>query len=138
MRGRYSSSHRRAHGRPLLAARGRSLRIFGGQAVFLALAFLMLGAYFLEQQFADPVRAQASGLLVAAVLIAAAVTLLYCLLRPVRRLRHHRIIIHPTLLSSSSWSDRGLAATERQTSAWRDDRKDPLPHRYVDRTRIRP
>jgi len=118
-----------------LAARGRFWRVFGGQAIFLALASLMMGAYILEQQFADPVQAHEAGLLFAAVLIAAALTLCYCMLRPARRVRR-RIILRP--IPISPWNDQNLAATESRLPAWRAVSKDALPcNRYVDRTRIR-
>jgi len=89
-----------------LAARGRFWRVFGGQAIFLALAFFMSGAYILQQQFADPVQAHPAGLLFSAVLIAAAVALFYCLLYPARKIRR-RIIVRPI----SSWDNRNLVAT---------------------------
>jgi hypothetical protein len=103
--------------------------------MFLALTCFLLGIYILKQQFADPVQAHSAGLLFAAVLIAAAVTLVYCLLHPARRVRH-RIIIRP--IPISPWNDGSLAATERRLLAWREMSRDALPrNRYVDRTRIR-
>jgi hypothetical protein len=135
VRGRNFSAHSRAHSRPSLAARGLFLRAFGGQAIFVALALLGSGSYMLGEQFADPVQAYEAGLLFAAVLIAAAVSLLYCLLHPARRTRH-LIIIRPKPMSP--WKERGLASTQRRALAWHENSEDPSPHhRYVDRTRIR-
>ncbi len=130
MHGRHFSAGQHAHPRSSLAARGRFWRVFAGQAIFLAAVLLALGAYLLEQEFADPVRAQAAGLLFAAVLIAAAVSLVYCMLRPARKV-HHCIIVRRI-------REPGLAATERRTLAWREVAQDSPPRvRYVDRTRIR-
>jgi hypothetical protein len=135
VRGRNFPTRRHAHARSSLAARGRFWRVFGGQAIFLALAFLMIGAYILEQQFADPVQAHEAGLLFAAVLIAAALNLMYCMLYPARRVRR-RIIVRAGPISP--WNGQDLAPTERRLLAWRAVSKDALPcNRYVDRTRIR-
>ena len=135
MRDRHFPAAHRGHARSSLAARGRFWRVFGGQAIFLAAVLLALGAYILEYEFADPLQAQAAGLLFAAVLIAAAVTLMYCMLHPARRVRH-RIIVRRIPVSYRN--EPGLAATERRTLAWREVAEDSLPRiRYVDRTRIR-
>lgn len=135
MRGRHFLAGHHAHARSSLAARGRFWRVFAGQAIFLAAILLALGAYLLEQEFADPVRAQAAGLLFAAVLIAAAVSLVYCMLRPARKVRH-RVIVRR--IPAPCWNDPGLAATEQRTLAWPEVADDSLPRsRYVDRTRIR-
>jgi hypothetical protein len=135
VRGCNFPARRHARARSSLAARGRFWRVFGGQALFLALSFLMLGAYILEQQFADPVQARPAGLLLAAVLIAVAGTLLYCMLHPARRVRH-RIIVRRIPISYRN--DRGVAAADRHTLAWHEGREDLLPrNRYLDRTRIR-
>jgi hypothetical protein len=135
VRDRNFPTRHHAHVRTSLAARGRFWRVFGAQAIFLALAFSMLGAYILEQQFAYPMQAYSEGLLFAAVLIAAAISLLYCLLRPARRVRR-RIIVRPIPVSHRN--DQGLAATERRLLAWREMSEEALQcNRYVDRTRIR-
>ena len=135
MRGRHFPAAHRTHARSSLAARGRFWRVFGGQAIFLAAVLLALGAYILEQEFADPVQAQAAGLLFAAVLIAAAVTLMYCMLHPARKVRH-RVIVRR--IPTSNWNEPGLATTEQRMPAWREIAEDSSPRiRYVDRTRIR-
>ena len=135
MRGRHFPAGHHAHPRSSLAARGRFWRVFAGQAIFLAAVLLALGAYLLEQEFADPVRAQAASLLFAAVLIAAAVSLVYCMLHPARKIRH-RVIVRRIPVSYRN--DPGLAATERSAVAWGEVVGDSLPRiRYVDRTRIR-
>jgi len=135
VRGRHFPAAHRTHARSSLAARGRFWRVFGGQAIFLAAVLLALGAYILEQEFADPVQAQAAGLLFAAVLIAAAVTLMYCMLHPARKVRH-RVIVRR--IPTSNWNEPRLAATEQRMLAWREIAEDSSPRiRYVDRTRIR-
>lgn len=135
MRDRHFPAGHHAHPRSSLAARGRFWRVFAGQAIFLAAVLLALGAYLLEQEFADPVRTQAAGLLFAAVLIAAAVSLVYCMLCPARKVRH-RIIVRR--IRTPQWNEPGSAATERRTLAWREVAEDSPPRvRYVDRTSIR-
>ena len=135
MRGRNFSSHLHAHARSSLAARGRFWRVFGGQAIFVAVVLLAIGAYILGQEFADPVQAHAAGLLFAAVLIAAAISLVYCMFQPARKV-HNRIVVRR--IPASYWDGPRLAATERHTLAWREVSENSLPRiRYVDRTRIR-
>ena len=70
-----------------LAARGQFLNTFAGLAFCVAFSLLALGSYLIEQQFENPVEAQSIGLLFAALLIATATTLLYCLLHPSRKSR---------------------------------------------------
>jgi hypothetical protein len=129
------SAHPLAHSRHSLAVRGQFLHAFGGQAIFVALALLSLGSYILGDEFANPVQAQSAGLLLAAVLIAASVSLVYSLFHPARKVGH-RIIVRQKPISPRN--ERGFAVTERQKLAWHKGRKDPFPsHRYVDYTRIR-
>ncbi len=135
MRVRKFSARRPGHSRQSLAARGQFLHAFGGQAIFVALALLALGAYMLGDEFANPVQAQSAGLLFAAVLIAASVSLVYSLFHPARKVGH-RIIVRPKLMSP--WNERSLAMTERRKLAWHEGREQPSPHhRYVDHARIR-
>lgn len=135
MSGRHFLSRRHAGARLLLASRGRSLRVFAAQTVFVSLALLALGAYLLEEQFADPMQAQGAGLLFAALLIAAAVSLLYFLICPARKIRHHRIVIRTVPLSS--WSDEGVRTVEAKRLAWRQRHEGLSDLRYVDRARVR-
>jgi len=124
-----------AHSRQSLAARGQFLNAFGGQAIVAALTFLALGSYLLGDEFANPLQAHEAGLLFAAVLIAASVSLLYSLFHPARKIGH-RIIVRPEPMSP--WNERDLAVTQRRKLVWHEGREQPSPHhRYVDHTRIR-
>lgn len=124
--------HFAARSRTSLAARGQFLPAFGGQAVWVALTLLALGAYLIEDQFANPVQAPAVGLLFAALLIATAVTLLYCLLEAMTR-THRRAWIHSR--TAESWHQGASVVQDRGALIWRKDL--PTQHRYVDRARVR-
>jgi hypothetical protein len=115
-----------------LSARGRCLNAFAGIACSLALSLLALGGYLMEQQFANPFEAQSVALPVAALLIATAVTLLYCLLHSLKKLQHNNI----------AWPAAGAlkrenVAVARSAPRTRQAADLPLPGRYVDRARIR-
>jgi uncharacterized BrkB/YihY/UPF0761 family membrane protein len=66
-----------AHPGRALAIRGRAMRTFGSLVLFAALILLSVGAYILRQEFADPIAAQAFGLVAAAFVMAVAAILLY-------------------------------------------------------------
>jgi len=68
-----------------LVVRGGLGRTFGSLAYFLAVLFLCLGIYILDDAFSDPVAAQAAALIVAAFSIALAAILLFYLLKPSRK-----------------------------------------------------
>jgi hypothetical protein len=72
-----------------LSARGQFLNTFARIGFSEAFSLLALAGYLIEQQFANPVQADSPELLLAALRITAAVTLLYCLLHPFRRSRQH-------------------------------------------------
>lgn len=82
----------RPHGHNVkpLVVRGGLARTFGSLVSFLAVLFLILGAYLLGDAFEHPVDAQAAAVLAAAFCITLAAILLYYLLKP-RRLKHRRI-----------------------------------------------
>jgi len=65
-----------------LIIRGGLARTFGSLASFLALLFLILGFYLLEDAFEHPLNAQATAVLAAAFSITVAAILLYFLLKP--------------------------------------------------------
>jgi len=116
-----------------LAARGQLLNTFSGLAFCVAFSLLALGSYLIEQQFENPVEAQSIGLLFAALLIATAITLLYCLLHPSKKSRR-RVAIWP---AGASWEQRTVVVARGNTGTRTKHRGDlPLHGRYVDRTRI--
>jgi hypothetical protein len=114
-----------------LAARGQRLNTFAGIGSCLAFSLLALGGYLIEQELANPMEARSVGLLVAALLIATAVTLLYCLIHPSRKSRHGVAAWPATVVweQKNVWVARSASRT-RQTDM-------SVPGRYVDRARIR-
>jgi hypothetical protein len=117
-----------------LAARGQFLNTFAGPGFCVALSLLALGGYLIADQLENPVEAQSVGLLFAALLIATAITLLYCLLHPSRKLRH-RVAAWP---AAASWEEKTVVVARCTTRTRIEDRNRlPLHGRYVDRTRIR-
>jgi uncharacterized BrkB/YihY/UPF0761 family membrane protein len=115
-----------------LSARGQRLNTFAGIGFSLAFSLLALGGYLIEQQFANPLEAQSLALPIAALLIATAITLLYCLLHSSRKLRHD-ITAWPAAVL---WEEKNVAVA---TSASRTGQAADIPpsSRYVDRARIR-
>ena len=114
-----------------LSARGQCLNTFAGIGFFLVFSLLALGGYLIEQEFANPMEAQSVGLLFAALLIATAVTLLYCLLHPSRK--HHGIA---ALSATGSWEQKSVVVA-RSASRTRLSTDLPQRGRYVDHARIR-
>lgn len=117
-----------------LSARGQFLNTFAGLGFCVAFSLLALGSYLIEQQFENPVNAQSIELLFAALLIATAITLLYCLLHPSRKSRR-RVAVWPP---GASW-ERRTVVVARSSTGTRIKHRGELPWqgRYVDRTRIR-
>jgi hypothetical protein len=117
-----------------LSARGQFLNTFFGLGFCVVFSLLTLGGYLIEQQFENPVEAQSIGLLFAALLIATAITLLYCLLHPSRKSRR-RAAIWP---AGASW-ERRTVVVARSSTGTRTKHRNELPWhgRYVDRTCIR-
>ena len=117
-----------------LSARGQFLNTFAGLGFCVAFSLLALGSYLIEQQFENPVNAQSIELLFAALLIATAITLLYCLLHPSRKSRR-RVAVWPP---GASW-ERRTVVVARSSTGMRTKHRGELPWqgRYVDRTRIR-
>ena len=115
-----------------LSARGQRLNTFAGIGFSLAFALLAMGAYVIAQQFADPVQAHSLSVPLAAALIATAVTLLYCLLRPWRKLRHD-LTESPVLVY---WEEKDAAVVASRPRT-REQQQITVTGRYVDRVRIR-
>jgi hypothetical protein len=117
-----------------LSARGKFLNTFAGLGFCIAFSLLAWGSYLIQQQFENPVNAQSIGLLFAALLIATAITLLYCLLHPSRKSRH-RVPVWP---SGASWERRTVVIARGSTGTRTKLRADlAWQGRYEDRTRIR-
>jgi uncharacterized membrane protein YbhN (UPF0104 family) len=114
-----------------LSARGHFLNTFAGIGFSLAFSLLALGSYLIEQEFENPVAAQSAGLLFAALLIATAATLLYCLLHPSRK-RPRPCAVWP---AGTSREQKTVARCKTATRA-KQHSDLPLHGRYVDRTRI--
>ena len=116
-----------------LSARGQFLNAFAGLGFWVAFSLLALGSYLIEQQFENSAEAQSMGLLFAALLIATAVSLLYCVLHPSRKPRRRVAVWH----AGASWEQRTVVVTECKTATRTKHGGDLPPHgRYVDRTRI--
>jgi hypothetical protein len=96
----------------------------------VALVLLVSGAYAFKEQLANPIQAGSWGLLFAAVLIAAAITLLYCLLDPGKRI-HLRVLPHSAPLAARQKSGRMGAERARHL------REPAQRRRYIDSTLIR-
>ena len=114
-----------------LSARGQFVNTFAGIGYCLSFSLLALGGYIIEEQFAHPVEAQAAGLIFSALLIATAVTLLYCLLHPSRQIAHH---IAPW---PASINERRVVVVRSARGREENRKAMPLPGRYVDRTLVR-
>jgi hypothetical protein len=122
-----------AGARKSLSARGHFLNTFAGIGFCLASSLLAAGAYLIEQEFANPVQAQSTELVFSALLIAMAVTLLYCLLHPSRK-RWRRVAAWPSVIS---WEEE-RAVVARSASRLGDNRKNSHTlHRYVDHVVVR-
>jgi hypothetical protein len=116
-----------------LSARGHFLNTFAGIGFGLAFSLLALGSYLIEQEFENPVAAQSAGLLFAAMLIATAVTLFYCLLHPSRK-PPRRCAVWP---AGTSREEKTVVVARCNAATRMKQRSDlPLHGRYVDRTRI--
>jgi hypothetical protein len=117
-----------------LSARGQFLNTFSGLGFSVAFSLLALGSYLISQLFENPVNAESLGLLFAALLIATAITLLYCLLHPSRKSRR-RVPIWP---AGASWERRTMVVARSSTGTRTKLRADlPWQGRYKDRTRVR-
>jgi hypothetical protein len=73
--------------RNALLARTGLARTLGGLGSFLAVIFLGVGVYLLPESFADPLQAQAVGLIAGAFIIALASILIYFIFSPQKGLQ---------------------------------------------------
>lgn len=125
------------HSQQSLSARGQPLNTFAGLLWCLALALLALGAYLIHDQFADPVQAPAAGLILGALLVATAMTLLFALLQPARKLQTP-VIAERRAMPQSKEGIVVLARSGCLALPWNDGCQEPQHRRYVDHMRIRP
>jgi hypothetical protein len=116
-----------------LSARGHFLNTFAGIGFCLAFSLLAGGAYLIQQQFANPVEAQSAELVFSALLIATAVTLLYCLLHPSRKL-WHRAAAWP---SAISWGQEKAVVARAASRLGGNQKNLPMQSRYVDHALVR-
>jgi hypothetical protein len=114
-----------------LSARGQFLNTFAGIGFSVAFSLFALGGYLIQTQFDDPIQAQSVSLLVAALSISTAITLLYCLLHP------HRKLGDPMAyrVAEAHLEEQTLVVL-RSTSRRQERKNTQLPRRYVDRTRV--
>jgi hypothetical protein len=116
-----------------LSARGHFLNTFASIGFCLAFSLLAGGGYLIQQQFANPVEAQSTELVFSALLIATAVTLLYCLLHPSRN-RWHRIAAWP---SAISWGEEKVVVARAASRLNGSQKNLPVQNRYVDHALVR-
>jgi hypothetical protein len=116
-----------------LASRGQFLNTFAGITLCVSFSLLALGGYLIEEQFQNPVQAQSVALLFAALLIATATTLLFCLLHSSRRSRHH-VAAWPL---PASWENKTIVVARCNTGTRVADAGGQSHGRFVDRTLIR-
>lgn len=125
------------HSQRSLSARGQLLNTFAGMLWCLALALLALGVYLIHDQFADPIQAPAAGLILGALLVGTAITLLFAWLQPARKL-HTPVIAERRAMPHSKEGIVVLARSSCRALPWNEGRQEPQHSRYVDHMRIRP
>ena len=118
-----------------LSTRGGLARTFGSLALFVSVALLALGGYLIAEQFVNPVQAQAATLVFAALVISAALILLYGLLYDTARNQIKSVARSATAGPSKS----KIILMARVPFTGIHQRGDiPFHGRYVDHARIRP
>jgi hypothetical protein len=128
-------------GRTLLA-RGGALRTFGGLALLLALALLIVGIYLIEDQFTNPLASQSIGLFAAAFVLASALALLYELIELPRifwRSGGQRLAGLREAAKAARAANSPVACAARSPARALCDLRANLPYQrcYVDRVRVR-
>ena len=83
------------HTHRALAERGGPARTFGSLAGFLALTFLTVGFYLINDAWMHPVRAQSAAVILGACALTSAMILLIYLLKPHRQLEAPREELSP-------------------------------------------
>jgi len=125
------------HSQRSLSARGQLLNTFAGMLWCLALALLALGVYLIHDQFANPVQAPAAGLILGALLVATAITLLFALLQPGGT--PHALVIAERGSEPPSGERIVVLAKSSYKALPRSSECQEAQHsRYVDHIRIRP
>jgi hypothetical protein len=129
---------------PSLVARGGALKTFGGLALLLVVALLVLGAYLIEDQFTNPLASQSLGLFAAAVLLASAMAMLYELIQLPRKFSGKQAFaaMRPQATAKVSVPSRkqAVSATKRpKPIPFRIEARRDLAYQrcYVDRVRVR-
>jgi uncharacterized membrane protein YbhN (UPF0104 family) len=136
MRGSSSYALAGTHAGQSLAARGAAIRTFSSFATSLALAFLGLGIYIIQDEFAHPLSAPSFGVFIAAVVLACSAVLLYYLIQPRRSRSHHR---RSHTVSAHAHAHRGRHRACRAPALCCELRRDlPFQRWYVDPARIPP
>src|SRR5580704_224128 len=105
-----------------LMGRGGALRTFGGLALLLVLALLVIGRYMIEEQFTKPLASQSLSLFASAVLLSSAMALFYALIQLPRRFRKEESLAGKRMLSMAAQA----VPAGRQV---RSDAKRPNPAR---------
>jgi hypothetical protein len=114
-----------------LSARGQRLNTFAGIGFSLAFSLFALGSYLIEQQFANPLLAQSLDVPFAALLIATALTLLFCLLHPSRKRRSEFIELPAAL----NWEEEKTLVARSAPRA-SESPNTTTSGRYVDPARV--
>jgi hypothetical protein len=129
---------------PALVARGGALKTFGGLALLLVMALLVLGAYLIEDQFTNPLASQSLGLFAAAVLLSSAMAMLYELVQLPRKFsgRETLAAIRPKVTAAvavQSGKHAVSAAKRPKPAPFRAEGRRDLAYQrcYVDRVRVR-
>ena len=127
-----------------LVARGGALKTFGGLALLLVVALLVLGAYLIEDQFTNPLASQSLGLFAAAVLLSSAMAMSYELLQLPRKFSGRAALaeMRPQVTATVSvpFGKRALGRAKgpKPISFRIESRRDLAYQRcYVDRVRVR-
>src|SRR5258708_27291186 len=126
-----------------LVARGGALKTFGGLALLLVVALLVLGVYLIEDQFMNPVASQSLGLFAAAVLLSSAMAMSYELIQLPRKfsgraLAETRPQVAAAVTVRPGKRALGPAKRPKPISFRIESRRDLAYQRcYVDRVRVR-
>jgi len=113
-----------------LVVRGGLARTFGGLAAFLAVVFLAVGLYILNDTLSNPVEAQPVAMITGAFSMALAIILFFYLLKPGSRPRSVTVHHRRSTLSSEERTELGKSSW---TTSENDSRKDLAYQRfYVD------
>lgn len=121
------------------------MKTFGGLALLLVVALLVLGAYLIEEQFTNPLASQSLGLFAAAVLLSSAMAMLYELIQLPRKFsrREAHAAIRPQVTAAvdalPGKQPVSPAKSPKKPVPFRIERRRDLAYQrcYVDRVRVR-